>query len=208
MSTPWHHRFRKKAAFAPEEQVGAATKGTLAPPQGGPSPGQQPQEQPKGDSIADELPGENEDEQGEFYGQGDMAQNGQKQPVFDFTPCQWMAGRVMDGEVEAAPDAVVQTATGMTLVSCELCRNCEWEKGCYGLDDDAGEKIEERNGLKQAAMARGLGVDPAMPELLVAEKIARLKFAREDDALRFLKGRGYTMDGAEYILRLSKSVEL
>jgi len=210
MRTPWHHQFRKKAAFPPEEQAGAATKGITAPRGGNSTPpvGAQPQEQPKADSIADELPGENEDEQGEFYGQGDMAQNGQKQPVLDFTPCQWMAGRVTDGEVEASPDAVVQTASGATLVSCELCRQCEWEKGCYGLDDDEAEKIEERKTLKMAAMSRGLGVDPAMPELLVAEKIARLKFAHEEDADRFLRSRGYTAAGAEYIIRLSKSVEV
>jgi len=207
MSTPWHSRFSKKAAFPPEEQVGAATKGIAAPRQQGAATGQQPQETPKQDSVADELPGENEDEQAEFYGQGDMAQSGKKQTVYDFTPCQWMAGKVQDGEIEATPDSVVQTTSGTVLVSCELCRQCEWEKGCYGLDDDDAEKIEERKGLKMAAMAAGLGIDPAMPELLVAEKVARLKFANEVDAERFLRRRGYTQTGAEYIIRLSKSVE-
>jgi len=209
MRTPWHSRFSKKAAFPPEEQVGAATKGITAPRGGNstPPPGAQPQEQPKADSVADELPGENEDEQGEFYGQGDLAQNGQKQPILDFTPCQWMAGRVVDGEIEAQPDAIVQTPSGTTLVSCELCRTCEWEKGCYGLDEDEAERIEDRTKRKMAAMSQGLGVDPAMPELLVAEKVARLKFSNEVDAERFLRRRGYTQTGAEYIIRLSKSVE-
>ena len=197
----------KKGAFPPEEQVSAATNANVAKKPGTLPAGQQPQDSPKQDSIADELPGENEDEQGEFYGQGDMAQNGQKQPIFDFTPCQWMAGRVTDGEVPGEPDQIVQTPSGAVLVSCELCRTCEWEKGCYGFDEDEEEKVEERKTLKMAAMTRGLGVDPAMPELLVAEKIARLKFAREEDAHRFLRSRGFSNTGAEYVLRLSKTVE-
>jgi len=205
---PWHQHFIKQGAFPPEEQVSAATNAN-APRKPGTLPaGQQPQDAPKQDSIADELPGENEDEQGEFFGQGDMAQNGQKQPIFDFTPCQWMAGKVTDGEIPGEPDQVVQVPSGAVLVSCELCRTCEWEKGCYGFDEDEAEKVEERKTLKMAAMSRNLGVDVAMPELLVAEKVARLKFAREEDADRFLRSRGYTAAGAEYIIRLSKSVEV
>lgn len=191
----WIDKFRKSAAGAPEEQPGAATNAQ--------TPGVSPPDQKK-DSLSEELPGENPDPEGEFYGQGDMAQTGKRQPILDYTPCQWMAQQLMQNEQGAPQGAIAQTREGQMLVSCEVCRSCEWEKGCYGYDDDGEEKIQERRVLKQAAVASGLGIDPAMPDILVAEKVARLKLASEEETVAHLRKCGYTVAGAEYILSMSK----
>lgn len=194
----------KKAAvpsngpFPPEERVNGGQRGTEM------SPAAKPELQKKRDSLSDEMPGENPDEQtGQFNGQGDYAQRGEKQPILDFTPCQWGAQQIQelaesgDPEQQIPQFAVAQTAEGDVLVSLEVCRKCEFEQGCYGLTD---EHEENRLAKKQAT-----GITVEMPEILVAEKIARLNM-KEDDARAFLVKRGFSAMATMGIMRLVDGV--
>lgn len=207
---PFQVRERKKTAavpsggaFPPEERVSAGQGGSE---QGPTTDARQraeavkPELQKKRDSVGDEMPGENPDEnEGQFNGQGDYAQRGEKQPILDYTPCKWGAQQLQElAESGAAEEqipqmAIAQTAEGDILVSLEVCRQCEFEQGCYGLTD---EHEENRLAKKQAS-----GITPEMPEILVAEKIARLRM-KEDDARMFLVKRGFSAPAAMGIMRL------
>lgn len=118
------------------------------------------------DSIGQEIPGERgEAEEGHVpvEGPGDFSQQGVKQPMEAFTPCTWGATN-FQGQVE--PDAIVQGAGGMVMVSVsQVCNRCPMEFGCYGM---RVEEAEERQIEKQKDMLQpiepmptdGDGTDP------------------------------------------------
>lgn len=176
-------------SFKPEERVSATTGG------GEPS---SPQLQTKTDSVADEMPGENPDSpHGEFEGQGDYSRRGEKQPILDYTPCSWMAQQLMASGEPLPQGAVAETREGEVLVSVSVCHECEFEGGCYGMTP---EQEEGRMANKTAS-----GITREMPEILVAEKLARMKLGA-DQQLALLIGKGFTGGAAAGIMRLAEGI--
>lgn len=200
----WAKRFRKAAAStAPEEQPGPPNTGVPGP-KGSPASAQAPAQDQRQDSTADELPGENPDPDGEFFGPGDMSQQGMKQPILDYTLCKWMGTQILSGGGPAPQAAVAQTREGDILVSLEVCHSCEHEPGCYGMDEDQQEK---RVALKEAMQKRAelvRGIDPAFSDAAVAGNLKMLKVASPRDGLDLLMSKGYTVNGASRIFELSK----
>lgn len=141
--------------FSGDERIGVRT-------QAGPRQQLSGQQQMT-DSVGQDIPGERgEAPDGHLpvEGPGDFAQQGIKQPMEAFTPCMWGAQSYM-GQVE--PDAIVQSETGMALVSvARICSRCPMEPGCYGMSE---EEAEERMIEKQKDMLQPPPeADPMMQE--------------------------------------------